>query len=154
MCPIWNIPTIIVACKLAAIHGADVPLYEQGNVDAGDIRYLWFLRGLLRARLFHSTLRRLKFLIAVPETGFAVTAWGVAVWSPPSPPSTSLNCMQRETLAIAPRSERHVCGFFATAVSARAFKARLPSLRQKIPFLARVWRPVRSLRREHAVWSR
>jgi hypothetical protein len=52
MCPIWNIPTIIVACKLAAIHGADVPLYEQGNIDAGDIRYLWFLGGLLRARLF------------------------------------------------------------------------------------------------------
>jgi hypothetical protein len=110
----------------------------MNNIYAGDIRYLWFLGGLLRARLFHSTLRRLKFLIAVPETGFAVTAWGVAVWSLPSPPSTSLNCMQRETLAIAPRSERHVCGFFATAVCARAFKARLLSLRQKIPFRARV----------------
>jgi hypothetical protein len=31
LCPIWNIPTIIVACKLAAIHGADVPLYEQST---------------------------------------------------------------------------------------------------------------------------
>jgi hypothetical protein len=30
----------------------------------------------LELDFFHSTLRKLKFLIAVPETGFAVTAWG------------------------------------------------------------------------------
>jgi hypothetical protein len=65
----------------------------------------------LELDFFHSTLRKLKFLIAVPETGFAVTAWGVGSLVPSVSTSNTLSCTEQRTLAIAPRSERNVCQF-------------------------------------------
>jgi hypothetical protein len=103
--------------------------------------------------------RKIPFPTPISETG-SMTGWWVTSSSPTTSTTHTLKLYEvRDTRNSSAMSKTCLLIFLATAVSARAFKANEANsgsclCAKKFRSWLEYRRPVRSLRGEHAVWSR